>query len=200
MLAGYRFLRFREGLTIEEDLTSTDPGGVVAIGTTFDVWDSFSTGNDFNGAELGIAYQRDGGSWSWDILAKLAVGNMRQVVDVDGFTPRCGSRGMPVTNEGGLLALSTNIGRASHNKFAMIPELNLNVQYQLTERLDLSMGYSLLWVTNVARSGDQIDFAVNPSQLPGNGGNLNGSARPAARFEDTSMWVQGIHAGVVYEF
>jgi hypothetical protein len=82
----------------------------------------------------------------------------------------------------------------------MIPELNLNVQYQLLERLDLSLGYSMVWITSAVRSGDQIDFAVNPSQLPGNGGVLSGAARPARRFETTSMWVQGINFGLVYQF
>lgn len=200
VVAGYRFLRFREGLTIEENLTSTDPGGVVAVGTTFDLLDSFSTGNEFNGAELGVALQMDHGVWSWDLLAKLAMGNMHQVVDIGGFTRVTAPVGAPVVSEGGLLALPTNIGRVSHDKFAMIPELNLNMQYQLCERLDVSLGYSMVWITSAVRSGDQVDFAVNPSQLPGNGGVLNGAARPAPRFETTSMWVQGINLGLVYQF
>ena len=185
---------------MEENLTSTDPSGVVAIGTTFDVWDSFSTGNEFHGLELGLAYQADRGCWSWDVLAKLALGNMHQAVDVDGYTRITAPAGAPATSQGGLLALATNIGRDSRDKFALIPELNLNVQYRLTQRLDLSLGYSLIWMTNVARSGNQIDFAVNPTQLPGNNGGLVGAPRPAPRFEDTSMWVQGLNFGVMYEF
>ncbi len=200
LVAGYRYLRFREGLTVEENLTSTDPGGVVAIGTTLDVWDSFSVGNEFNGAEFGVAFQADRGVWSWDILAKLALGNIHQDVEIDGFTRVTAPATASVLSEGGLLALPTNMGRASRNKFAMLPELNLNVQYHLSKRVDLSLGYSILWVANVVRSGDQIDFAVNPSQLPGNGGNLAGAGRPAPRFDDTSMWVQGINFGLVYEF
>jgi hypothetical protein len=200
ILAGYRFLRFREGLTVDENLISTEQGGAVAIGTTFDLWDSFSTGNEFHGGELGLDFQLERCRWTWNAMAKLAVGNVHQVVDVDGLTRITAPADTPATSEGGLLALPTNIGRVSHNRFAMIPELNLNVQYRLLERLDVSFGYSLVWITSVVRSGDQIDFAVNPSQLPGNGGSLSGDARPAPRFETTSMWLQGINAGLVLEF
>ena len=50
------------------------------------------------------------------------------------------------------------------------------------------------------RSGDQIDFGINVSQLPANGDNLIGEPRPTPQLVDTSMWVQGINFGVVWEF
>jgi hypothetical protein len=94
------------------------------------------------------------------------MGNMHQVVDIDGFTRITAPAGAPAVSEGGLLALPTNIGRVSHNRFAMIPELNLNVQYQLSERLEVSLGYSMLWICNAVRSGDQVDFRSTRRSFP----------------------------------
>ncbi len=158
LVGGYRYLRFRESLNISENLVSLDTGGVVPVGTTFDVQDLFDTENDFHGGEVGLSTVWTRGCWDFDVLAKLALGNMHQQVTVDGRTVIAAPSQVPVVGQGGLLALPTNMGTYSWNEFAMIPELNMNVRYRLSECLSLQLGYSLLWVTEVARTGDQIDL------------------------------------------
>src|SRR5690606_42157092 len=44
---GFRYYNFNDTLRINEQLTSIDPGSGVAIGTQFDVTDSFVTRNNF---------------------------------------------------------------------------------------------------------------------------------------------------------
>jgi hypothetical protein len=200
LVGGYRYLRFRESLNITENLVSLDTGGVVPVGTTFDVQDLFDTENDFHGGEVGLSTVWKRGCWDFDVLAKLALGNMHQQVTVDGRTVIAAPSQVPVVGQGGLLALPTNMGTYSWNEFAMIPELNMNLRYRFTECLSLQMGYSLLWVTEVARTGDQIDLAVNPNQLPINGGNLVGPAVPAPMMGSTDMWAQGVNFGVVWAY
>jgi len=199
-VGGYRFLSFREGLTIEEHWSSTEPGGPVAIGTRFDVRDAFATENTFHGGEIGLSAVLDRGSWSVDVLTKVALGDVRQQVRIDGSTVITVPNQTPVPGAGGLLALPTNIGSYSQHELAFLPELDVNLRLCLAERLDMTVGYTLLWLSHVARTGDQIDTGVNPTQLVSNGGTLVGPARPAALLGDSSMWVQGLNLGVVWKY
>jgi hypothetical protein len=200
VVGGYRYFRYREGLAIHERLNVTDTGGAVAVGTIFDLVDRFATENDFHGGELGLSAVMDRGCWSLDVLTKLALGNMHQNVNIDGMNVVVAPNQTPVIGNGGFLALSTNMGGYNRNEFAVLPELDINLRYCYSERLSLALGYSLLWVTDVMRSGDQIDTSVNVSQLPANGNSLIGEARPAPQLIDSTMWVQGVNLGVVWEF
>ncbi|NLX56357.1 MAG: BBP7 family outer membrane beta-barrel protein [Planctomycetaceae bacterium] len=200
LVGGYRYLRFRESLAIGEFLNSTDPGGVVPVGTTFGIRDEFTAENDFHGGEFGLDTLLRRGCWDINILTKVAVGNMHQSGGAAGQTTITTPGGVPLVNTGGLLALPTNIGRSSWDEFAIIPELALNLRYRWSERLSFAAGYSLLWVTDVARSGGQIDRVVNTTQLPSEGGILVGPARPAPEFGHTDMWLQGLNLGAVFEF
>ncbi len=200
VVGGYRYFRYREGLTVNERLRVTDLNGPVATGTTINLFDSFSTENDFHGGEIGISAVMNRGPWSFDMLTKLAVGNMYQSVNIQGSNLVSIPNQTPVLTPGGLLALSTNMGVYDRNDFAFLPELNLNARYCLSQNISLTMGYSLLWVTNVMRSGDQIDTGINVSQLPANGNSLIGPPRPAPILADTAMWLQGINLGVAFNY
>ena len=79
--------------------------------------------------------------------------------DFNGF-------GAPQLFPAGYLAGPTNNGKQSATRFAVIPEVNLNVGYQVTRRAALLIGWSFLYASNVARPGDQIDRNINPSQFP----------------------------------
>jgi hypothetical protein len=68
---------------------------------------------------------------------------------------------------GGLLALPSNMGRYTDNQFALLPELDLKVRLLLTEHVSASIGYNLLFLTQVYRAGEQIDRSIDASQLPG---------------------------------
>jgi len=199
LVGGYRYLRFREALAVREFLTSTDPGGTVAVGTTFDILDAFETENDFHGGEIGVDALFRRGCWDFTALAKIAAGNMHQSATVDGVTTITVPSQPGTVGAGGLLALPTNMGTTSWDEFALIPELNLGVRYHFTDRLSLTAGYSLLWITEVARTGGQIDSVVNTSQLPGGGG-LVGPARPQSVDGHSDVWMQGVNLGVVWEF
>jgi hypothetical protein len=96
----------------------------------------------------------------------------------------------PVVRAGALLAQATNIGQYSDDQFALLPELGVDLGYQVTPALSLHVGYTLLYLTQVLRTGDQLDLAVGSSGAPGD------VARPIAALDDTSLWVQGLNLGV----
>lgn len=200
-LGGYRYFRFREGLRIDENFTSTAPGGGIAVGTTFNVFDSFAAENDFHGGQLGIAANFSGDRWDLGIVGKVALGNIHRTVTIDGRTVTTTPPPVVTANSaaGGLLALTSNIGQTTANDLACLPEVGVNLAYDLNDSLTLRVGYTLLALNNVARTGDQIDRSVNPNLIPG--GNGTGVARPSASgFGPTDFWAQGISFGIGGQF
>jgi hypothetical protein len=198
-LAGYRYGRFSESLTSDSTSNYLVAVGGIPAGTTIRVFDQFSAANDFNGAELGFSSNSRYSNFSLELLGKLALGDMRSIVTIDGatiITPPQG--GSPVTNRGGLLALPTNIGVHEQNNFAVVPELGLNVGYNFTCRMKATVGYSIVYLSHVARPSDQIDTNVNPTQIPP--GTLNGTPSPQFKFIPGDDWVQGLTAGIDYRF
>lgn len=174
ILGGYRYFRFRERLTIDQDLLAFD---TIAIQSR----DEFAVQNDFHGAELGLAAEMQRGRWSLDALTKLGVGGVHQRLDIGGRTQ---TSLPPSVQPSGLLAQATNIGHYSDTEFAFLPELGVNVGYSVTSSLSLRAGYSLLWLTDALRTGDQIDL------------DIGGPLHPQAGMDTTSLCVQGINLGV----
>ncbi len=80
----------------------------------------------------------------------------------------------------------------------MVPEISLNLGYNITPRLRALVGYTFLYWTNVGRPGDQIDLLLNPSQFPP--GTLSGAPRPAFNYNDSDFWAQGLNFGAEYRF
>ena len=149
LVGGYRFLRYQDGVQISD--SSTTSGGVLPV-TTFTSIDTFNADNQFHAGEIGLnaAYYRN--RWSLDVLGKIALGNNHQVVNING-TNSVTALGTTITSVGGLLAQPTNIGGYQRNEFAVLPELNVNIRYDLTQRMRLMAGYTLFYLNNMVTSG-----------------------------------------------
>lgn len=197
VIGGYRYLRFREGLRITDHLLSTDPAGRVPVGTTFDLVDDFAAETNFNGGEVGLRSEFCRGAFTLSAMTKLGIGAVHEVVNIGGsdriLTPFGQSRLLP----GGLLTQTSNIGNFTRDEFGLLPELGLSLAYQLTPNLSVSAGYSLLYLTRALRTGDQIDSAVDTSQI---GGNPVVGAHPIPLLHSTSLSAQGLNLGAEYRF
>src|SRR5438094_675787 len=78
------------------------------------------------------------------LTAKLAVGCVRQVVDVSGQTVQSAPPPLPAgTFAGAVFTQPTNIGRRSSNEFAALPELNLRAGCQVCGCLRAFVGYDV---------------------------------------------------------
>jgi hypothetical protein len=97
-----------------------------------------------------------------------------------------------------LLALSTNSGRISHDEFAVVPELGVILGYDVTHLVRLTVGYSFLYWSDVARPGDQVNRIVNPALVPTSTvfGTTGGLPQPAPSFNRTDFWAQGLSFGI----
>jgi hypothetical protein len=209
-LVGFRYLELREGLGIAESVTvlPTAPpliGGTLG-NTNIVAFDQFDTYNRFYGGQVGVR-----GEWWRDRLfvntvAKVALGVNHQTFDIFGasiLTPAgpFATPGAPGTIvPGGLLTLPSNIGHFSRDRFSVVPELGVNVGYQLTDAISVFAGYTFLYWTNVARPGDQISPIVNSTQTPGSIIPPFGPTAPIFQARDTDFWAQGFSFGVGIRF
>lgn len=195
-LGGFRFLGFDDDLTIDEQFKTANsvPG---FGGNRVTLQDEFCADNRFYGGQLGLKASVQRSAVTIDFLGKLAMGEMQQVVNIDGATNVLRPNGSTTVFKGGLLALRSNIGSHERNELAFVPEVGVNIGLQLTRRLKACVGYSFLWVSTVARAGEQIDPVVNVTQFPILSGNgpLVGPARPAIKFAETDFWAHGLNFG-----
>jgi hypothetical protein len=201
-LLGFRYLRLHEDLAVVEDLTTsaTAAGRAAGLapGTRFVVRDGFRTENRFYGGQIGLAGQVCRGRLSLDVIGKLGIGSTHEVVSIDGRTTVTAPGQGPTTQRGGLLALSSNSGRFVSDEFTVVPELGIRVGYQVGGGLRVFVGYDLLYWSEAARPGEQIDLAINTTQIPP--GNLVGVSRPAPTGRDTDLFLHGPSAGLEFRW
>jgi len=134
--------------------------------------------NEYHAGEIGLAYECYRDCWRFDLLAKVGFGNMKQSVTIAGTTT---NNGVAVTPPIGLLAID-NQGQFSRNAFSVSPEIGATANYALNDCIQLSLGYSFIYWSNVAQAGDQIPTNLNvPAPFV---------------FNDGSYWAHGLNAGL----
>jgi hypothetical protein len=196
-LGGFRFLRLEDEVTNgEQFLVSPNVPGFG--GSRVALQDEFRTLNSFYGGQMGLETGVQYGLLSVDFRGKIALGQTQQLADINGATKSLSRNGSTSLFQGGLYALRTNSGRHQRDELAFVPEVGLNVGLQLTRHWKVYAGYSFLWVSTVARAGEQIEPVVNVSQFPIRSGNgpLVGPARPAPNLDGTDFWAQGLTFGL----
>ncbi len=196
LLLGYRYAELDDRVRVDESTLSL--AGATA-GTTFDLVDRFATENTFHGAEIGLVMKRRANAcWSWETVAKLAVGGSDHRADVSGRTTITDSLAETTVNPGGLLTQPTNIGDYRWDDVTTIWEFGLMLHRELRCGLAFHFGYSLVYWNDVARAGRQIDPVVNPTQIPPS--NLVGPARPEFPKRVAGFWAQGLTFGLEYNY
>src|SRR5262249_34874117 len=115
-----------------------------------------------------------------------------------------------VTNfKGGLLALPSNIGSESRDRFSVVPEAGVSLGFAVMNGVRLSVGYNFLYWSSVVRPGDQIDRRLGVLQIPGSpplpsppfGPTLpTNPTVPQRLFKDTDFWAHGLTVGLEFTF
>lgn len=159
----------------------------------------FDTSNEFHGGDLGFIWEWESAQWSLEFLTKMAIGNTHQRVNVNGQTTVSDS-GASFTDQGGLLALRSNIGTYSRDVFSVVPELGVTIGYKITPQLRATAGYTMLYWSRVARPGDHIDLDVNPNLLPPVFEPVVGPERPRFEWDDVALLAHGLNLGLDYRF
>ena len=203
-LAGVRYLDLREDLSITENIRNfpTATNGLTNLG--LQVFDDFATHNQFYGGQVGLDATLDRGPWSFNATGKIALGDTRQEVRINGSQLVTNLNGTQSTFKGGLLALPSNIGTFHKDAFSVVPEVDLTVSYHLNDHVRLLAGYDFLYWSSVVRPGQQIDRNLNETQIP----NFNppgtvlppGPNRPAVLFQRSDFWAQGLNLGLEFRY
>jgi hypothetical protein len=137
---------------------------------------------------------------------KFGMGAMAQTVDVQGrlVTNDFTDFGPTQTFTGGYFALPSNIGSHTRTVFAVVPEIGINVGYQITPWASVFVGYSFLYTNNVVRPGNQLNRNVNPNQSVAYTGDplsvSDAPAVPAFKFNSSDFWAQGVNVGLGFRF
>jgi hypothetical protein len=207
-LVGFRYMRLAEQLGVSE-LINQLPGSnaLTYLGPTVPppdalaVQDSFSTSNQFFGPQIGGRLTYEQTWYSVEGFAKVAFGATQQLVNIDGSTTLLTPTGNS-TATGGVLALSSNIGAHNQTVFGILPEFGITVGVNLTQHIQLKLGYSFLMLNQVVRPGLQIDHNVNPSLIPGSFsyGNFTGATAPTFHFNEEFFYMSNLHIGIEFHF
>jgi hypothetical protein len=107
--------------------------------------------------------------------------------------------------KGNLLALAFQRRVNDHLRLfrrTVVPEIGVNLGYDITPRLRAYAGYNLIYWSTVVRPGEQIDRVIDVTQVPNSRTGLpsTGQLRPAVLFKDTGFWVQGMTVGLEYRW
>lgn len=205
-IGGFRYLNLRESLTFSSALNAGPLGFPDVI---YDTLDQFTTTNDFYGAQLGVRGEYRVNRLVLQARAAVALGGVHERATIDGATLTNlinGPGTPPLAYPGGIFAQPSNIGTYSRDVFAVVPQADFNVGYQVTDWARVFLGYSLLYLSDAARPGAEINRSLNVTRIPfnndPNGAALvpTGAQQPAFSFRDASFWAQGINFGVEFRY
>ena len=135
-------------------------------GATVDPLDQFETRNHYYAGQVGLRAESCYKGMLLGVVGKLALGANEETLDTAGAFRR----------------------HFAHSQFAVVPELGIQLGYQLTRHATLSAGYTFVYWSDAARSGDQIVRGVT------------GPASPAFSFRETDFWAQGGHFGLEFRY
>jgi hypothetical protein len=197
LTGGFRYLQLQESVNILADsglfvqttytdnlgntLASAPPGSSVTVG------DHFGVRNQFYGGQGGVKFQYVADRWSFLGTATLALGGTHEIINVNGFTDVNPLNGQTVHLTGGNYA-TLQTGTYSANRFAAVPAFQVNLGYQFTPFIRGIIGYNFLYISSVARPGNQIDNVYD------------GVVHPTIPFVNSSFWAQGINLGLQVSF
>ena len=205
LMAGFRFLDVDQDLefgrrTVYNANLAAFPTFLSFAGNQIQEQESFRTRNHFYGAQVGVSGRFFLEGVTVEGAAKLAVGTTNEEVRVEGNQVRTLADGTRTVAQGALLALPSNIGTFRRDKFAQVPELSTNVIWPVMHHVTLTTGFSALLLSRLVRASEQIDRGIDITQIPNyppaTTAVPTGFQRPSVPFEQSSLWLLGIHFGV----
>lgn len=211
VIGGFRYLGLNENLNLGCSSETLGPGFITTFGfeevngagVVVGTQESFECANRFYGPQIGVRAEQSFGRFFVGGAAKVAIGVTHQTVDVNGYSYLIRQPGAPIeTLPGGFFTSPTNIGRYTNNEFSVVPEVGVTFGWQLNECARVSVGYTFLYWSNVARPGEQLDRNLNTGGLPLAEfyGDPLTPARPHMPFNQSGFWAQGVNFNLEVRF
>ena len=196
-LAGLRVLALDEGLGLTNTIVGLSAFYQGQSGTSNN---SFKTMNRFYGAGIGVRGRYAWGRFFTEATARVALGDSHEVLSVQGAYADYGAPFATSQGPYGTFAMPANEGRFSHDNFAVVPEGQIKLGYSVTPSLRLTIGYDVLYDSNVIRPGDQISRYVPKGQTFQQDGTSPSQTTPVRLFRTTDFYAHGLSAGVSFTF
>jgi hypothetical protein len=188
-ITGWNYTRLEDEVQIHSRLTIvSDP--TLAPGTVSDTRDRFEARNEFNGAILGLMWERQCGCWDTRALVRMSIGNMHETVNISGST-QLTVPGQPTVTSPGFFAAASNSGTFARDEFTAITEVGYTLAYRWGQCTQLTVGYSFIYWNDIMAAGDAIDTNIDTG---------TGATRPSFDFQHSDYWVQGINLGLIKQF
>ncbi len=184
---GPRFSHLDDTILVDENTVNLNSGG------NFRILDSFKTENSFLGGELGLRARRVRGKFDMELGLQLAIGGTHQELDVGGSTTHTSGQGIITTTDDGILAVASNSGSWDRNRFSLIPGLEVAIGRDFGKGWRWTVGYNLIYWTNVLRASEQIDTNIDPSQFQINQGS---ATTPGVLWNESDYLAHGISFGL----
>ncbi len=196
-LVGGSFLQLNEGFNLTADLEGLPTSDLYAGQSGYSV-DQFKTRNRFYGASLGVRGRYNFGPMFVEGTGRFSFGASQEVLTVNG-----GYRDFNApfaNNQGpeGIFAMPANEGQFSRTNFAVVPEVQVKLGYNITPSITLSVAYDFLYDSNVIRPGDQINRNIPKGQTFQQSGSTVSLVSPAPLFRTTDFYAQGISFGLTF--
>lgn len=185
-LTGYSWARIDDSFGITSTSTVQDLGGTLPVGTVVGYSDLFGAENEFHGGQFGAIAEFQDGPFSWRMMGKISVGNMRQTGSATGTFS---VNGTTVSNTG-IFAQTDNSGEYTRNVFAYIPEGNIDMIYAVNCNWDFKLGCTFIYFSDVITGGSLISTNVDP---------IAQTAGPFA-FTEQDYWVLGMNFGGEFHY
>lgn len=196
-MLGARYLALDEGLNITEQ--SRDLPGLGAPGNLYSLGEHWRTRNRFYGGQVGSEYSFRVGPLTLDLTGKLALGPTKRALDTNSGIRIDEPNSMVTVNANNALYISPlNAGHFSRTSLAFVPEAMFKVNYDFNDHIRLTAGYSVLYISDVIRPGDQVDqnVVVQPVGAPA----LIPPPAALPRLHSGSFWAHGLDAGLRISF
>jgi hypothetical protein len=192
LLFGGLFLDTDEKLLINESLN--DVRGLGVGGNHYTLGENFTTYNHFWGGQFGAEYDYRIGPVVLEFIGKCALGETYETLQISGFTSVIQASGAVATNpKAALLVGPGNVGHFTNNEFAAVPQGQFKVAYEFNQNLRLNVGYDVLWISRVARPGNQTNPDVNVQ--PVGGPPIEPLDPKFLGFRSSGLWAQGFNVG-----
>ncbi len=196
-LAGGTFLQLSESFNLTGDIEGLATSDLYAGQSGYSV-DEFKTRNRFYGATLGLRGRYSYGPLFLEGTGRVSFGASQEVLTVNGgyadfHAPFANSSG-PY----GIFAMPANEGRFSQTHFAVVPQAQVKLGYNITPSIALTVAYDFLYDSNVIRPGDEINRNVPKGQTYQQDGTSPSLTSPARLFRTTDFFAQGVSIGLVF--
>ena len=97
--------------------------------------------------------------------------------------------------------MPSNEGSRSQNAFAVVPEFQTKLGFDITPTIRFTVGYDFMYLSNVIRPTDQIDRNIPKGQTyQQDTTQPDSSTVPARMFKATDFYAQGLNVGISARF